>query len=246
MASERRGVVNGEVQFSLNPASLPDQIEQKQYYQNYARSADFIAKAFRIALPADRAQKAADEVLRRFQDSFLPVGRMIQELKEKGLNIVDAMDTYLKEELYHRKTTNELLKREKGIYKNATDALKQLNVTDAEVSNLQRISDSAAGGKGFVSQAIESSQNKVLALGDIYLYASHAKERNAYIRANKDSENNEGSGMSDREADAILDWFNSLNAENRTAISNFGTAIKGIVEDTNKVRIDQVLSLKSL
>ena len=241
VASERRGVVNGEVQFSLNPASLPDQIEQKQYYQNYARSADFIAKAFRIALPADRAQRAADEVLRRFQDSFLPVGRMIQELKEKGLNIVDAMDTYLKEELYHRKTTNELLKREKGIYKNATDALKQLNVTDAEVSNLQRISDSAAGGKGFVSQAIESSQNKVLALGDIYLYASHAKERNAYIRANKDSENNEGSGMSDREADAILDWFNSLNAENRTAISNFGTAIKGIVEDTNKVRIDSGL-----
>jgi hypothetical protein len=241
VASERRGVVNGKVQFSLNPASLPDQIEQKQYYQNYARSADFIAKAFRIALPADRAQKAADEVLRRFQDSFLPVGRMIQELKEKGLNIVDAMDTYLKEELYHRKTTNELLKREKGIYKNATDALKQLNVTDAEVSNLQRISDSAAGGKGFVSQAIESSQNKVLALGDIYLYASHAKERNAYIRANKDSENNEGSGMSDREADAILDWFSSLNAENRTAISNFGTAIKGIVEDTNKVRIDSGL-----
>ena len=241
VASERRGVVNGEVQFSLNPASLPDQIEQKQYYQNYARSADFIAKAFRIALPADRAQKAADEVLRRFQDSFLPVGRMIQELKEKGLNIVDAMDTYLKEELYHRKTTNELLKREKGIYKNATDALKQLNVTDAEVSNLQIISDSAAGGKGFVSQAIESSQNKVLALGDIYLYASHAKERNAYIRINKDSENNEGSGMSDREADAILDWFSSLNAENRTAISNFGTAIKGIVEDTNKVRIDSGL-----
>ena len=118
--------------YSLNPASLPDQIEQKQYYQNYARSADFIAKAFRIALPADKAQKTADEVLRTFQDSFLPVGRMIQELKEKGLNIVDAMDTYLKEELYHRKTTNELLKREKGIYKNATDALKQLNVTDAE------------------------------------------------------------------------------------------------------------------
>ena len=241
VASERRGVVNGEVQFSLNPASLPNQIEQKQYYQNYARSADFIAKAFRIALPADRAQKAADEVLRRFQDSFLPVGRMIQELKEKGLTIVDAMDTYLKEELYHRKTTNELLKREKGIYKNATDALKQLNVTDAEVSNLQRISDSAANGKGFVSQAIESSQNKVLALGDIYLYASHAKERNAYIRINKDSENTEGSGMSDREADAILDWFSSLNSENRTAISNFDTAIKGIVEDTNKVRIDSGL-----
>ena len=241
VASERRGVVNGEVQFSLNPASLPNQIEQKQYYQNYARSADFIAKAFRIALPADRAQKAADEVLRRFQDSMLPVGRMIQELKEKGLNIVDAMDTYLKEELYHRKTTNELLKREKGIYKNATDALKQLNVTDAEVSNLQRISDSAANGKGFVTQAIESSQNKILALGDIYLYASHAKERNAYIRANKDSNNPEGSGMSDREADAILDWFNSLNAENRTAISNFGTSIKSIVDDTNKVRIDSGL-----
>ena len=241
VASERRGVVNGEVQFSLNPASLPDQIEQKQYYQNYARSADFIGKAFRIALPEDRAQKAADEVLRRFQDSFLPVGRMIQELKEKGLTIVDAMDTYLKEELYHRKTTNELIKRENGIYKNATDALKQLNVTDAEVSNLQRISDSAANGKGFVTQSIESSQNKTLALGDIYLYASHAKERNAYIRANRDSENTEGSGMSDREADAILDWFNSLNAENRTAISSFSNAVKGIVEDTNKVRIDSGL-----
>jgi len=238
---EDRAIRNGKVQYSLNPASLPNQIQEKQYYQNYARSADFIAKAFRIALPADRAQKAADEVLRRFQDSFLPVGRMIQELKEKGLTIVDAMDTYLKEELYHRKTTNELLKREKGIYKNATDALNQLNVTDAEINNLQRISDSAANGKGFVSQAIESSKNKVLALGDIYLYASHAKERNAYIRANKDSNNPEGSAMSDREADAILDWFNSLSSENKVAVSNFGTAVKGIIEDTNKVRIDSGL-----
>ena len=238
---EDRAIRNGKVQYSLNPASLSNQIQEKQYYQNYARSADFIGKAFRIALPADRAQKAADEVLRRFQDSFLPVGRMIQELKEQGLTIVDAMDTYLKEELYHRKTTNELLKREKGIYKNATDALKQLNVTDAEVSNLQRISDGAANGKGFVSQAIESSENKVLALGDIYLYASHAKERNAYIRANKDSNNPEGSAMSDREADAILDWFNSLNAENKTAVANFGTAVKSIIKDTNKVRIDSGL-----
>jgi hypothetical protein len=238
---EDRAIRNGKVQYSLNPASLPNQIQEKQYYQNYARSADFIGKAFRIALPADRAQKAADEVLRRFQDSFLPVGRMIQELKEQGLTIVDAMDTYLKEELYHRKTTNELLKREKGIYKNATDALNQLNVTDAEINNLQRISDSAANGKGFVSQAIESSKNKVLALGDIYLYASHAKERNAYIRANKDSNNPEGSAMSDREADAILDWFNSLNAENKTTVSNFGTAVKSIIKDTNKVRIDSGL-----
>jgi hypothetical protein len=63
-------------------------------------------------MPRDVAQERADDILRKFQDSMLPVGRMVQELKQAGLKITDAMDTYLNEELYHRKTANEIEKRQ--------------------------------------------------------------------------------------------------------------------------------------
>ena len=215
-------------------------MQQRDYDQNYTRASDFIAKAFRIAADKDRSQEIADEILRRFQDAFLPVGRMIKELKDQGMEIADAMDTYLKEELYHRKTANELNKRQEGIHKNAVDAAQKFNVTNSQMQALKKVSDDAAIQKeGFVAQALKTSKNNnKLALADIYLYASHAKERNAYIRKNTDQTNEAGSGMSDAEADAILRWFAGSGQTNVNAAQELDAAVRAIVEDTNKVRID--------
>ena len=225
--------------FSAIPA-VGQAMQQRNYDQNYTRAADFIAKAFRIAVDKDRSQEIADEILRRFQDAFLPVGRMIKELKDQGMEIADAMDTYLKEELYHRKTANELNKRQEGIHKDAVDAAQKFNVTNSQMQALKKVSDDAAIQKeGFVSQALKTSKgNNKLALADIYLYASHAKERNAYIRNNTDQTNEAGSGMSDAEADAILRWFAGSGQANVNAAQELDAAVRAIVEDTNKVRID--------
>jgi hypothetical protein len=45
--------------------------------------------------------------------------------------------------------------------------------------------------------ALSYAGNQRMALADAYLYALHAKERNAYIQQNKDINNSKGSGMSD-------------------------------------------------
>ncbi len=209
---------------------LAKDVKQKEYNLNYAKAADFLAKPFNLFMPRDVAQERADDILRKFQDSMLPVGRMVQELKQAGLKITDAMDTYLNEELFHRKTANEVEKRQNTTYKEAVEAGKQIKATAAQIKDLKAKS-------GFFSQALASS-NAGMAMVDAYLYASHAKERNAYIEANKDANNPEGSGMSNDEADTILQWFANLDSNSIAAVNDLDAAVKNIVADTNRLRVD--------
>ena len=236
-----RAVVDGRRRYSvapspLNNSTIAGQINQKEVDINYARSSDFIAKGLGRIVGKDKAQAQADSILTKFQDSMLPVGRMIQELKAKGLTIVDAMDTYLKEELYHGIVGNEVDKREKTIYQTAREALKNLNITKDQVKNLRSVSDAASeSGRGFISQAIETSGSDRQTIGDAYLYAKHAKERNAYVRS-INPDNNSGSGMSDAEADAILIWFSRLDNQNSAALGALDRAVRNVVRDTNNTR----------
>jgi hypothetical protein len=220
---------------------LAPQVQAKALKLDYARASDFLAKGLRIVTTPDKAQKAADTILRKFQDNMLPVGRMIQELQREGLTITDAMDTYLKEELYHGVVGNELNRREVGIYKNALDAVKAFNVNAGMLDGLQRVSDAASGTRnGFVKQARESAGSDKLALAEAYLYAKHAKERNEYIRT-IDPTNDSGSGMTDAEANAILRWFSGLDAANTAAVASLNAAARNIVADTNRVRVESGL-----
>ena len=219
-------------------AQVAPQVQQKNLDLTYARSADFLAKGLGYVVPKDTATKFADGLLRKFQDNMLPVGRMIQELQARGLNITDAMDTYLKEELYHGIVGEKITRREGTIYKTALDAVKGFNITSGMMDGLESASNTASGtGNGFVKQARESARSEKLALAEAYLYAKHAKERNAYIRT-IDPNNDSGSGMKDAEADVILRWFAGLDANNIAAVRALDAATREIVADTNRVRVE--------
>ena len=238
-----RAIVDGNRRYSVSPSpanssTIAGQIKQKDVDINYARASDFLAKGLGRIVGKDKSQAQADSILTKFQDSMLPVGRMIQELKAKGLTIVDGMDTYLKEELYHGIVGNEVDKREKTIYQTAREALKQLNITKDQVKNLRSVSDAASdSGRGFISQAIETSGSDRQTIGDAYLYAKHAKERNAYVRS-INPDNNSGSGMSDAEADAILMWFALLDNQNSAALGALDRAVRNVVKNTNDTRTE--------
>jgi len=221
--------------FSLNTTA--GQIFQKEVDLNYARASNFLSKGLGIVVGKDKAQNAADKILTNFQDRMLPVGRMIQDLKAKGLTIVDAMDTYLKEELFHGIVGSEITKRENTIYKSAVDAVKLINISKSQINNLKSVSDRAANGRGFVSQAIETSGSDSLTLVDTYLYAKHAKERNAYVRSINPN-NDSGSGMTDAEANAILTWFSNLDNNNSVALGSLDRAVREIVKNTNETRVN--------
>ncbi|MGC4008873.1 MAG: hypothetical protein QM805_07780 [Pseudomonas sp.] len=230
---------------SVRPTLTPEvkrDIGKAQVGMMYARSADMIANMLNLkgkGVRMDKARRIADGVLRRFQDSMLPVGRMVQELSAAGLTITDAMDPYLQEELMHGRVGAKIAENQKALFAPVVEAIKKVNVKGLDLDRLKRASnDAAPDGKGFADYMLKDSDSPRTALSDIYLYARHAKERNKFIRETRDPNNHAGSGMTDKEADAILTWFNRLDRANLDAFAQMETAIKAVVRDTNKVRLD--------
>jgi hypothetical protein len=225
---------------SISP-TLGNQIANKQQDLMYARASDVIAKVIsktRVAKP-DAAQQFADGLLRRFQDSMLPVGRMIQELSARGLNITDAMDTYMKEWNFHGITGDKIRVNTDLLYTPTIKAVERINVPKAKVDQLISLTNAASTkGQGYVGLAMRSTDSPKLVLANAYLYAKHAKERNVYIQKTKDKTNFTGSGMSNAEADAILQWFATVDPQSRAAIGDVETGVRKIIKDTTDKRVD--------
>ena len=82
---------------------LGQQITENQHHIVYSKSYDVLSKVMKmIPLISDqKAESITKEFIMRFQDRMLPVGQIIDELRSKGANITDALDTYQKESLYH-------------------------------------------------------------------------------------------------------------------------------------------------
>ena len=216
-------------------------VQSNQSALMYAKSADLIAKGLQLrgyGLSDEASKKVVDNILRKFQDSMLPVGRMVQELSAKGLTIVDAMDTYLQEEIMSRKTGAMIDRNTKDLYAPMVAAVKKLNVPSRMFDQLKRASTAAAGQKGFVERASEQYGSDKMAMAEAYLYARHAKERNKYILNNRDDQNTKGSGMSDAEADAILRWFENLDSGTKSVVAEIAKYARLIVANTNQTRVD--------
>ena len=218
-------------------SSLPVQIEEKKYDLSYAKASDFIARKLGYFIPQSKSQDIADKIINQFQDDFISVGRMYQELQENNVEIPDAFDAYLAEELYHGKVPEELRARQ-DLYAAPVDAIKELNISQDSIDRLEGLSDAASEtGSGFVKQALSSYGSKKQAVGEAVIYATHAKERNAFIRT-RDPSNDSGSGMSDAEADAILAWVATLDPDNALKLQRMQSGIRDIIRNTNDSRAD--------
>jgi hypothetical protein len=231
------------IRYAISPstAAIRRNIQSNQKDLMYARSSDVLAGLISKTRLVDEkaARRFTDGVLRRFQDSMIPIGRMVQELSSRGMTIVDAMDPYLQEMLMHGVVGNKITSNQKGLYEPVANAIKRINVPQAKIDQLITASNVASkDGKGYVSLAMKQGDSPRMVLADAYLYARHAVERNRYIKANKDKTNDSGSGMTDAEANAILQWFKSLDANNTQALADIAKGIRLIVADTNHNRVD--------
>ena len=182
----------------------------------------------------EKAQKEAEKILIKFQDAMLPVGDMLDELKRKGFTIADALDTYMQEELFHGRAGAKVEKVQKELFEPMSETIKEINISDAQYSQLESISN-------FFKIAKEQYIDKRLAVADAILYARHAKERNSYINKNKSDSKNQGSGMADTEADAIINWLSTLNATEQGKIARIENIAKDIVANTNQQRLESGL-----
>ena len=97
---------------------------------------------------------------------MLPVGQIIDELRSKGANITDALDTYQKESLYHGITGERINTATDGLYKPTAELVSTLDV-DADFDALD---------SEFAKYSFETTGSKKVAAAEAYLYALHAKK----------------------------------------------------------------------
>lgn len=199
----------------------------------YGKSYDVLKKALKLVTlgSEEKAEKAANTFGDLFQDRFLPIAQVVDKLRAQGATIDDAFDPYLQESLYHGRVGNRVEEAKNAFYEPAANRVKDLNL-DAGTNY-----EGLAAASDFVRQAEKESGSRRLAVVDAYLYALHAKERNAYISSINEGES-AGSGMRDAEADAIINWVNNLDANNRQVLQDVRAIVRDIVADTNKVRVD--------
>lgn len=143
----------------------------------------------------------------KFQDRMLSVKEMIEQVQQMGGNVTDATDVYMVEQLAGSRTVQEVELREGELYEPLFKALQE-----------------SSNGKHKVS-----TKN----LED-YLYARHAPERNAFLRASGSKVPNP-SGMSDAEANTLLDGF-ALSGK-LPELEKLAGLVDAIVADTTRTRV---------
>jgi hypothetical protein len=208
------------------------QIEAKQQNIRYNTLAPFLSKPLKIFFPEDKATVIAERIVTRFQDAFQPVGKMLDQLRNQGLNIADALDPYMKEKLFHGRVKDLSIKAYENFYTPMGELIEKINVNQSELDTLEAT-------KGTIAFRIykEKYPDIRLALADLYLYARHAKERNEFV--SEQMGRGLGSSMADSEAQTYLDWFENL--ENNEVFSQIAVKAREITQDTTNQRINSGL-----
>lgn len=226
---------------SASPQSV-QAVENAKGIVQYGRTREVINKGLGLIFSPTKADELSNYFFTKLQDSFLPVGEIIDEVRKRGGNVLDAMDTYMKESLSHGIIGEETRANEEKLYTPAITQLNALEISSDEEAQLLRISQYMKNRQArdkanstIRDKIVGSRHNLALQVGDAYLYALHAKERNKYFR-DKDPSITDGSGISDQEADAILNWVDQLDLGNKSSLERFAADVRAIVKDTNDRR----------
>lgn len=205
---------------------------QRITYNNVAKVLGNISRKFSSDEKADRIQARSERFLTKFQDAMLPIGKMMDELRSDGYSVADGLDTYMREELSHGVIGYKLDENRRKLF----DPLAQtINAIDVDQSKIDQLTGGNNPKSIFLSDAIRQDGSQ-LGIANAYMYALHAKERNRFVQDKFGR--GLGSGMSDVEADNIINWVQSLDADNQQVLNGVRDYIKQIVASTNEARRD--------
>ena len=202
-----------------------NQTRQKIRYDNLSRVLAKVGHKFSLGrVEEQKLREAAQNLLIQTQDRFLPIGALMDKLRESGVEITDAMDVYMREELFHGIAGAKVDKSQKELFEPMVKVIDSLNVSEDKLNELSNLSN-------FYKTATDGRYpSKKMALADAILYASHAKERNDYLG------NDIASGMHTNEANRILDWSKTLSDTESTKLNNIISFAQKIVQNTNQER----------
>lgn len=179
------------------------------------------------------AQAKTEAFMTKLQDSMLPLGKMYDALREKyGPGVITQdMDAYFQETLMHGVSGPKKEKFDRTSFKPVLEMVANTRVTDPENSTLEKIS-------GYYRDILQKYGNRSHALANAYLYALHAEERNARMKAISKGEREDGSGMSNEEAKRIKAFVAMLPNSKREALEQIDRRVQDMIKQTNQVYID--------
>jgi gas vesicle protein len=218
------------------PQFGPSDLETAMQNMRYAGVQDKFASIFKkIGKPFKVDEKAIEDgtqwVFNKLQDNFVSVGKMYDALRKQGANIPRDMDAYFQELLMHGVTGAKKTNFKAEEFTPVVERVARLNVTDTERDALKRVS-------GYYDQILEKTGNKSHALTNAYLYALHALERNQRISELSKGQIANGSGMSNQEAQNIIAFANSMDAQRAAELRNIAAAVQGMISGTNDTYIE--------
>ena len=228
-------------QTSPNSAKIVADMQKKRQKIRYDLLSGVIAKGLGYVIPQDQALLKAQRILTYMQDAMLPVGALMDQLRKNGYTITDAVDTYMREEVFQGIAGAKVDKVQKELFEPMIDTINKLNIEEGKLQELRNIEGATAGMKGFFASTVDESINPKLAIADAVLYAHHALERNKYIAKKTEGATINGSGMTNAEANAIIAWSNTLSNDQQVKIQEIRDFAKQINDNTINQRIESDL-----
>ncbi len=170
---------------------------------------------------------------KKMQDDMIHVGKLYDNLRGRGIDIPQEYDAYFQEQLMRDAAGAKKQDFQEGFLKKIVETAVNAKFDSTNIASLEAEVKSAIGVDGYITQIMKKVGNESHAIANAYLYALHAKERNQRINEMSKGKDTKGSGMSDAEADAILNWKNTLPAFQQDALENVDKLAQDIIWMTN-------------
>jgi hypothetical protein len=223
------------------PGIGPMDLERRMRDLRYTGTQDAISSVFSklgkpFGVEEEAVKKSVDYVFDKLQDQFAPVGQVYDKLRKNGADIARDMDAYFQELAMHGVTGDKKRRFNEQEYKPAIEKIVQLNLSGTDDAALDRIS-------GYYREMKGRKTSPSYALANAYLYAKHALERNARILEMSKGQIENGSGMSDKEANDIIAFVNGMQPAQRKVMNDALAEFQLMIDKTNDEYIESGLIL---
>lgn len=237
------------------PARTLADIEARTTYNTVAPK---LEKLFGYVLHKDTAKSLAEGTIIGLQDKYQPLAKLIDRVRANGGALSNESDTYLREQLMHGEIDVQITNNEKKLYDPIIGAVQKLNVTKRDIDELKARHPSSMRpdpNSGLPREAsavqniLSNYPDPKMAMAELYLYAQHARERNALMRernselmGERPDQFDNGSGMTDFEAQDVLNWIGTkpfgrdlMDLSNPTSIRSL---FRKLISNTNDIRVE--------
>jgi hypothetical protein len=214
----------------------PEDLERRMRDLRYTGMQDKVASVFNFFgkpfnVNEESVKDSVNYVFRKLQDQFAPVGAVYDKLRKGGADIARDMDAYFQELGMHGIVGEKKDQFSNQEFNPVIEEVARMDMSSVDDATMSRIS-------GYYKQMKEKNGSPAYALANSYLYAKHALERNARILRQSRGKIENGSGMSNEEANNIIAFVNGMNPIQQAVMNRTLNATRNIISKTNDVYIE--------